>query len=57
MSTEYKYVGTIISTKTRNIFSKTQINLAKKCRNAIYALKSYSKHAVGHLQPPLAIDV
>ncbi len=46
MSTEYKYVGTIISTKKRNIFSKNQDHLAEKGRNAInlaisYALKSY----------------
>ena len=54
ITTEYKYVGTIISTKTRDIFSKNQDHLAEKCRNAIYALKAHSKNTIGDLPPILA---
>ncbi len=41
---EYKYVGTVVSTKTKDIFGKTQDNLAHKSRNAIYALNLYVKN-------------
>ncbi len=47
MTTEYKYVGTVVSTRTREMFQKQQDHLADKCRNAVYALKSYSKNAIG----------
>ena len=54
---EYKYVGSVVSTQTRNMFGKNQDHLAKKCNNAVFALKSYSKHAVGRLQPCLAMKM
>ncbi len=54
MTTEYQYVGNVVSTKTRKMFRKNQDHLADKCRNAVYALKSYSKNAIGQLQPYLA---
>jgi hypothetical protein len=54
ITTEYKYVGTVVSTNTREMFSKNQDHLAEKCRNAVYALKAYSKNAIGQLQPFLA---
>ncbi len=57
ISNEYKCVGTVISTKTKDMFSKHQSHLIEKCRNAVYALKSYIKNVVGQLQPYLAIKM
>ena len=57
IATEYKYVGTVVSTKCREMFRKNQDHLADKCTNAMYALKSYSKNAIGQLQPYLAIKM
>ncbi len=39
IANEYKYVGTVVSTKTKDIFGKNQDHLAHKSRNAIYAKK------------------
>ncbi len=39
------------------MFSKHQFHLTDMCRNAVYALKSYIKNAVGELQPYLAIKM
>ncbi len=39
IATEYKYVGTVVSSKTKDIFGKNQDHLAHKSRNAIYAKK------------------
>ena len=57
IATEYKYVGAVVCTKTRDMFGKNQDHLAEKSRNAVYALKSYSKNAVGQLQPYLAMKM
>ncbi len=55
IATQYKYVGTVVSTKTRNMFSKNQDCLVGKCRNAIYALKSYAENSIGKLHSDMAI--
>ncbi len=39
------------------MFSKHQSHLTEKCRNAVHALKSYIKNAVGELQLYLAIKM
>ena len=57
ITTEYKYVGAVVSTKTKDMFGKNHDHLAEKSKNAIYALKSYSENAVGQLQPYLAIKM
>ncbi len=43
IATQYKYVGAVVWTKTRNMFSKNKDYLLGKRRNAIYALKSYAE--------------
>ncbi len=55
--TEYKYLGTIFSSKTQDPLRKTHDHLADKAWNAIYALKSYSKNTVGQLQPVLSFKM
>ncbi len=57
ITTEYKYVGSVVSTQTRNMFGKNQDHLAEKCNNAVFALKAYCKQAVGRLQPSLAMKM
>ncbi len=39
------------------MFSRNQDHLAEKCNNAVFALNAYSKHAVGRLQPYLAMQM
>ena len=55
--TEYKYLGTIISTATSNIFKKNQEHLADKTRNALFALNSHIQNTVGQLHPSLAFKM
>ncbi len=55
IATQYKYVSAVVLTKTRNIFSKNQDCLVRKCRNAIYALKLYAENNIGKLHPDMAI--
>ncbi len=47
ITTEHKYVGSVVSTQTRNSFGRNQDHLAEKCNNAVFVLKAYSKCAVG----------
>ncbi len=47
----------MVSTQTRNIFGKSQDHLAVKCNSVVFALKPYSKHAVGRLQPSLVMQM
>ena len=54
--TEYKYVGTVISSKSRDIFKQNYSHLAEKTENALYALKSFIKNSVGQLQPSLSFQ-
>ncbi len=54
---EYKYIGTVVSTRTQNMFGKNREHLAGKSRNAVYALKAYSKDAISQLQPYLAVKM
>ena len=51
---EYKYVGTIFSSKTTDVFKKNYGHLAEKTENAIFALRSFVKNSVGQLQPNLS---
>jgi len=55
IANEYKYVGTIISSRTIDIFKKNYGHLAEKAENALFALKSYIKNSVGQLQPSLSL--
>ncbi len=57
ITTEYKYVSSVVSTQTWNIFGKNQDHLAKKCNNAVFTLKAYSKRAVERLEPSLAMQM
>ncbi len=57
ITTEYKYVGSVESTQTRNIFGKNQDHIAEKCNNAVFALKDYSKRAVDRFQPSLTMQM
>ena len=54
---EYKYLGTVISTSSCDIFSKNYNNLAVKARNAIFALNSYIENSVGYLNPCLTFKM
>ncbi len=39
------------------MFGRNQDHLAEKCNNAVFTLNAYSKHAVGRLQPSLAMQI
>ena len=51
---EYKYLGTIFSSNTKDIFKKNYAHLCGKAENAIFTLNYYVKNNVGHLQPSLS---
>ncbi len=57
IANDYKYVGTVDSTKTKDIFGKNQDHLAHKSRNAIYALNSNVQNTIGQLQPHIAVKM
>ena len=53
----YKYLGTIISTSSHDIYRKNYPHLAEKAKNAIFALQTYTENNVGHLYPRLAFKM
>ncbi len=57
VTTEYKYLGVIFSSRTQDPLKKTQDHLSDKAWNAIYALNSYSRNTVGQLQPVLSFKM
>ena len=57
VATEYRYLGTVISTKTHSIFKKNSEHLADKARNALFALNSYIQNSIGYLHPSLAFKM
>ncbi len=54
---EYKYVGSIFSSNTQNIFKTNLCHLIEKACKAIFGLNSHIKESVGYLQPDLAIKM
>jgi hypothetical protein len=46
---EYKYVGAIMSSNTRNVFKNNSNHLVKKARRALFGLNAQIKDSVGHL--------
>ncbi len=54
---EYKYVGTIFSSNTQNVFKINSIHLIEKAHRAIFGLNSHIKDSVRYLQPDLAIKI
>ncbi len=57
ITTEYKYVGTIVSSWTRDNNGKNQAHLVEKCANAIYAQKAYMQRSITQLQTCLLAKV
>ena len=57
VTTEYKYLGTVIATNTHSMFKKNNEHLADKARNALFALNSYVQNSVGYLHPSLAFKM
>ena len=55
--TEYKYLGTIITTVTNDMFAKNPDHLTGKVRNALFALDCYIQHSVNYLQTSLALKM
>ena len=55
--TEYKYLGTIITTATNDMFAKNLDHLTGKVRNALFALDCYIQHSINYLQPSLAMKM
>ncbi len=54
---DYKYLGTIVTTDHRNIFHKNFENLHLKANKAIFALNMYINDSVGYLQPCLSFKM
>lgn len=54
---EYKYLGTIFSSRTHDPLKKTHEYLLQKASNAIFSLNNHAKHSVGQLQPILAFKM
>ncbi len=54
---EYKYVGSIFSSNTQNIFKTNLCHLIEKASRAIIGLNSHIKESVGYLQTDLAIKM
>ena len=57
IATEYKYLGVIFSSETKDPLKKTIGQLVTKSQKALFALKSYIKNGVGRLTPALAIKM
>ncbi len=57
ITTQYKYVGSVVSTQTRNIFGRNQDHPAEKYNNVFTLLNVYSKRAVGRRQPSVAMQM
>ncbi len=55
--TQYKYVGTVFSSKSQDIFNSNKSYLAQKGQNALFALNSDIKNSVNHLLPLAAIKM
>ena len=53
----YKYLGTIISSTTHDLFKLNYENLADKARNALFSLNSYIKNSLSYLYPSLAFKM
>ncbi len=49
--TQYKYVGTIFSSKHQDIFKSNKLYLAHKAQNALFTLNSDLKNSVNDLLP------
>ena len=56
MTEQYNYLGVILSSKGK-IFKNNTSNLSVKAKNAEFALGSFVKTTVGHLQPQLAMKM
>jgi hypothetical protein len=56
ITNEYKYLGTVFS-NDKDTFKRNLVNQVEKTNNAIYALTSYIRNTVGHLQPNLALKM
>lgn len=54
---EYKYVGTIFSSNTKNAFRKNTAHLIEKARKAMFGLNCHIKDSVGYLPPDLSIKM
>ncbi len=54
LESQYKYVGTIFSSNTQDIF-KNKAHLALKALNAIFALNDHIKNSVSYLLPVTAM--
>ena len=53
----YKYLGTVISSSSHDIYKKNYPHLAEKARNAIFALQTYTENNVGYLYPRQAFKM
>ncbi len=49
--TQYKYVGTVFSSKSQDIFKSNKSYLVQNAQNALFALNSDIKNSVNHLLP------
>jgi hypothetical protein len=54
---EYKYVGTVFSSKHKDIFKGNKAYLAHKAENALFALNSDIKNSVNYLLPLAAMKM
>jgi hypothetical protein len=55
--TEYKYVGTIFSSATKDPFKLNISHLIEKARNAIFGLNALAHDSIGFLPPDLAMKM
>ncbi len=55
--TQYKYVGTVFSSKSQDIFKSNKSYLAQKPQNALFALNSDIKNSLNHLLPLAAMKM
>ena len=54
---DYKYLGTLVTSEHRNIFHKNFENLELKANKAIFALNMYISNSVGYIQPTLSFKM
>ncbi len=55
--TQYKYVGTVLSSQNQDIFKSNKSYIAQKAQNALFALNSDIKNSVNQLLPLAAINM
>ena len=57
IATEYKYLGTVISTTSLDLYKKNYESLASKARSSLFSLNSYIENSTGYLYPSLAFKM